>query len=150
VQSLTRKLLAERFGLKVHRETKELAVYAITVAKGGEKMARSVGDPNGNADERDNQNGGLVTMRMTNALMSELALQLGFYLDRPVVDQTRLAGRYDFQLKWTDDESRVPTDGSASPGLFTTIQEQLGLKLEPVKAPAEVLVVDAVERASAN
>jgi uncharacterized protein (TIGR03435 family) len=66
------------------------------------------------------------------------------------VDQTGLTGRYDFQLIWTADESRAPTDGTAPPGLFTAIQEQIGLKLEPVKAQIDVLVVDAVERPSAN
>jgi uncharacterized protein (TIGR03435 family) len=149
-QSLTRKLLEERFGLKVHRETTELAVYAVTVAKGGEKMAWSAGDPNGTPDENERSNGGQVTMRMTNMSMGELAPDLGYFLDRPAVDQTGLTGRYDFQLIWTADESQAPTDGSAPPGLFTAIQEQLGLKLEPVKAQIGVLVVDAVGRPSAN
>jgi uncharacterized protein (TIGR03435 family) len=127
-----------------------LAVYAITLAKGGEKMARSAGDPNGTPDENERSNGGVVTMRMTNMSMSEFAPDLGYFLGRPAVDQTGLAGRYDFQLKWTPDESRAPADGGAPPGLFTAIQEQIGLKLEPVKAQTEVLVVDAVERPSAN
>jgi len=149
-QSLTRKLLEERFGLKVHRETQELAVYAITVAKGGERMARSAGDPNGTPDENERSNGGQITMRMTNMTMGEFAPDLGYFLDRPSVDQTGLTGRYDFQMIWTADDSRVPTDGTAPPGLFTAIQEQIGLKLEPVKTPVDVLVVDAVQRPSAN
>ena len=150
MQSLTRKLLEQRFGLKVHKETKELAVYAITVAKGGEKITPSAGDPNSPPSENENSNGGIVTMRMTNMSMREFAPDLGYFLGRPAVDQTGLAGRYDLQLKWTADESKAPADGSAPPGLLTAIQEQLGLKLEPVKAPAEVLVIDAVERPSAN
>jgi uncharacterized protein (TIGR03435 family) len=150
MQSLTRKLLEERFGLKVHRETRELAVYAITVSKGGEKIVPSAGDPNSPPAENENSNGGVVTMRMTNMSMGEFAPDLGYFVGRPAVDQTRLKGRYDFQLKWTVDETKAPTDESAPPGLFTAIQEQLGLKLEPVKAPVEVLVVDAVERPSAN
>jgi uncharacterized protein (TIGR03435 family) len=149
-QSLIRKLLEERFGLKVHKETRELAVYAITVAKRGEKMTKSAGDPNGTPDENERSNGGVVTMRMTNMSMSEFAPDLGYFLDRPAVDQTGLAGRYDFQLRWTSDESKVPADGSAPPGMFTAIQEQLGLKLEPAKAPVDVLVVDKVGRPEAN
>jgi uncharacterized protein (TIGR03435 family) len=149
-QTLTRKLLEERFGLKLHMETRELAVYAVTVAKGGEKMARIAGDPNGTPDENERSNGVQVTMRMTNMSMGEFAPDLGYFLDRPAVDQTGLTGRYDFQLIWTADESQAPTDGSAPPGLFTAIQEQIGLKLEPVKAQIDVLVVDAVERPSAN
>jgi uncharacterized protein (TIGR03435 family) len=149
-QILTRKLLEERFGLKVHKETKEMAVYAISVAKGGEKMARSVGDPNGGPDENENSNGGVITMRMTNMSLGEFAPDLAFFLDRPAVDQTGLTGRYDFLLKWTADETKAPTDGTAPPGLFTAIQQQIGLKLEPVKAPVDVLVIDQVEQPSAN
>jgi len=150
MQTLMRKLLEQRFGLKVHTETKELAVYAITVGKGGQKITPSAGDPNGTPSENENSNGGVVTMRMTNMSMSEFAPDLAFFLDRPAVDQTGLKGRYDLQLKWTADESKTPADGTAPPGMFTAIQDQLGLKLEPVKAKVEVLVVDAVERPSAN
>jgi uncharacterized protein (TIGR03435 family) len=125
-------------------------VYAIGVAKGGAKMPKSAGDPNGTPDETDNTNGGQVVMRMTNAMISDLALQLTFYVDRPVVDQTGLTGRYDFQLRWTNDDAHTPTDGAAAPLLFTAIQEQLGLKIDAVKAPTQVLVVDALGRPTAN
>ncbi len=150
LQALTRKLLVERFGLVTHTEKREMEVYALTVAKGGEKMTPSAGDPNGLPDENDRENGGERTMRSANMSMSELALTMKFFMDRPVVDQTGLAGRYDFLLNWTFDESRAPADGSAPAGLFTAIQEQLGLKLEPVKAQTDVLVLDKVERPSAN
>jgi uncharacterized protein (TIGR03435 family) len=81
-------------------------------------------------------------------------------LDRPVVDQTGLAGRYDFTLNWTPDETqfggaglRVPPpsdNANAPPGLFTAIQEQLGLRFESTKAPVDVLVVDRVEKPTEN
>jgi uncharacterized protein (TIGR03435 family) len=71
-------------------------------------------------------------------------------MDRPVVDQTGLKGRFDFRFVWTFDESRAPVEGNSAPGIFTAIQEQLGLKLEPVKAETDVLVVDKVEKPSAN
>jgi uncharacterized protein (TIGR03435 family) len=81
-------------------------------------------------------------------------------LDRPVVDQTGLAGRWDFLLKWTPDESQFggmgikvppPSDAAdAPPPLFTAIQEQIGLKLEAAKTPVEVIVLDHVEQPSAN
>ena len=83
------------------------------------------------------------------ASMPEFALMLLSSVDRPIVDQTGLTGRYDFQLKWTIDDADG-TDPDAPPGLFTAIQEQIGLKLEPVKAPADVLVVDSRERPGAN
>jgi uncharacterized protein (TIGR03435 family) len=89
-------------------------------------------------------------MRAANISMGEFALIMKFFMDRPVVDQTGLAGRYDFQLRWTFDDSRVAPDSNAPPGLFTAIQEQLGLKLEATKAQTDVLVLDAVKHPSAN
>ena len=81
-------------------------------------------------------------------------------LDRPVVDQTGLSGRFDFTLKWTPDESQFAGMGvhvpaaidnpDAPPDLFTAIQEQLGLKLDSTKAPVDVLVIDSVQKPSSN
>jgi uncharacterized protein (TIGR03435 family) len=150
LQGMIRKILEERFGLKLHREQRELPVYALIVAKGGPKMILNTTDPNGLLDQQNSAFSGLDTEKLKNTAMSDLTQILQFRVDRPVVDQTGLKGRYDFILKWTTDESKAPTDGTAPPGLFTAIQEQIGLKLEPVKAPAEVLVIDAVEKPSAN
>ena len=149
-ETLTRKALVERFGLVTHIEKRDMEVYALRVAKGGPKMTPSAGDPNGLPNENDRENGGQITVQMENAAAGELALLLKFMMDRPVVDQTGLGGRYDFLLKWTSDESKVPADGSAPPTIFTAIQEQLGLKLEAVKAQTDVMVVDKVERPGAN
>jgi uncharacterized protein (TIGR03435 family) len=150
MQALTRKLLVERFGLTTHTGKRQMEVYALRVAKGGEKMTPSAGDPNGLPDENDRDNGGVRTMRVANASMGEFALIMKFFMDRPMVEQTGLSGRYDFRLQWTFDDSNALTDGSAPPGLFTAIQEQIGLRLEPVKAETDVLVVDKVERPGAN
>ncbi|HWG16339.1 MAG TPA: TIGR03435 family protein [Acidobacteriaceae bacterium] len=149
-ETLVRKILAERFRLKVHTETRELPVYALRVAKDGPKIAKTAGDPNGKLDMHDRINGGQRRIQVTNGSIADIALVLKFYTDRPLVDQTGLKGRYDFQLAWTFDEMRAPTDGSAAPSLFTAIQEDMGLKLEPVKAPVDVLVIDKVERPGAN
>lgn len=149
MQGMLQGLLSDRFGLKVHREKRDLAVYAITVAKDGPKMRRSESDPNGSPDESDHAGAGQRQMKFTNQTMSNFALVMQLFLDKPVVDQTGLTGRWDFELSWTFDETRAPEE-SAPPGLFTAFQEQLGLKLESVKAPANVLVVDAVEMPSAN
>ena len=73
-----------------------------------------------------------------------------YEVQRPLVNQTGLTGRYDFDLKFTKDEQAAAAEPNAPPGLFTAVQEQLGLKLDAVKAPAPVLVVDAVQRPSAN
>jgi len=93
-----------------------------------------------------------------NANMSDFAGVLQIVLDRPVVDQTELAGRFDFELKWTPDESQFGGRGGAGrrddpeapPDLFSAMQQQLGLQLKSVKAPAEVLVIDKVEKPSEN
>jgi len=149
-QSMIRKLLAERFGFRSHTETRELTAYVLTVGKGGPKLAKSAGDPNGPMNESDQGNSGQRTLEVTNASLADFALVMKFFLDRPMVDQTGLSGKYDFRLKWTFDEAKAPTDGSAAPSMFTAIEEQMGLKLELAKAPTEVLVVDRVERPSAN
>jgi len=89
-------------------------------------------------------------------MMEFLAEDLSDVLGRKVVDETRLTGRYDFNLTWTPDDSAAATAGSAAsgvaqgPSLFTAVQEQLGLKLEPVKAPVDVVVIDHLEKPAEN
>jgi uncharacterized protein (TIGR03435 family) len=96
-----------------------------------------------------------------NATLADFAgLLQGNVLDRPVVDQTGLSGRFDFTLMWTPDETQFggrggqapppPDGGTAPPDLFNAMQEQLGLKMESTKAPVDVLVIDHVEKPSAN
>jgi uncharacterized protein (TIGR03435 family) len=113
-------------------------------------MTPNTSDPNGWMDQQNSGANGRDVENLKNTSMPDLAEILQFRTSRPVVDQTGLKGRYDFKLQWTTDESKAPTDGSAPPGLFTAIQEQIGLKLEAVKAEADVLVVDKVERPGAN
>lgn len=149
MQGMARKLLADRFKLKFHHEKREMPVYAIVVTNGGPKLTKNTNDPNGLPNQNGSQHGAQKTDKFENTSMTDLAFILQFFLDRPVVDQTRMAGRFDFVLKYTTDESQA-SDTDAAPGLFTAIQEELGLKLEPVKAPADVLVIDHVERPSAN
>lgn len=149
MQGMYRKILEERFKLTLHREQRELPVYAITIAKSGVKLTNSLGDPKGLPDQTGSWGGLHNAIRFTNNSMEDFALMMDYILDRPVVDKTGLPGKFDFYLKWSSDEAPLGDPGAA-PGLFTAIQEQLGLKLEPVKAPAEVLVVDHVERPSEN
>lgn len=151
MQSLVKKLLAERFGLTLHMEQRESSAYLLTVAKNGTKMVPSAGDPNGLSNENDRENGGLETMHATNLSMGELAgLLMRLSLDRPAIDRTELKGRYDLDLRWTTDDAAASAPADAPPGLFTALQEQLGLKLEPARAMADVLVIDKVERPGAN
>jgi uncharacterized protein (TIGR03435 family) len=156
---MVQKLLADRFHLTFHHEKKELSVYALVVVdKAGPKLSKSEADPNG-LPGLFFRKPGVLTVR--NATMTDFGgVMQGAVLDRPVVDQTGLPDRYDFTLTWTPDESqfaglgiRVPPpadNADAPPGLFTAIQEQLGLKLKSTKALAEVLVIDRVEKPSAK
>lgn len=157
-KGMVQKLLADRFKLTFHRDKKELSVFAIVVGKNGPKLTKSAGDPNGLPGLFFR---GLGDLPARNATMADFAgVMQRAVLDRPVVDQTGLSGRFDFELKWTPDETqfaglgvRVPApsdDLAAPPDLFTAIQEQLELKLQSTKAPVEVLVIDRVEKPSEN
>jgi uncharacterized protein (TIGR03435 family) len=152
------KMLADRFQLTFHHDNKELSVYALTVGKTGPKLTKSQGDPNGLPGLFFR---GLGVLPAQNATMADFAgVMQSAVLDKPVVDQTGIAGRYDFMLNWTPDESqfgglgaRVPPPAdnvAAPPDLYTAIQEQLGLKLQATKAPVDVLVIDRVSKPSAN
>lgn len=143
------KLLADRFQLKFHREKREMSCYAITVAKGGPKMEVSKSGPGGLPDQTGRSNRGQASWRITNNSMEDFAKFLQFELDRPVVDQTGLKGRYDFKLEWTKDLAPA-TDANAPPGFFTAIQEQAGLKVEPSKAEVDVLGIDHAAQPSAD
>jgi uncharacterized protein (TIGR03435 family) len=158
LRGMIRQLLTDRFKLAFHREQRELPVYAIIVAPGGPKLTKNDTNPNGLPGLLFR---GLGVLPGTNATIADLAgVMQSAVLDRPVVDKTGLPGRYDFSLRWTPDESqfaglgdRVPppaNDANAPPGLFTAFQEQLGLKLDPTRAPVEVLVIDRVARPSEN
>ena len=120
------------------------------MAKTGSKLVPSPGDPNGLPDETGSGDRTGMMIRFTNASMEDLAgiLQTLMPDEDPVVDQTGLAGRFDFTLKWSRDSASP--DPNAAPDLFTAIQQQLGLKLERVKAPIDVMVIDHIERPSPN
>ena len=150
LRMMVQKLLADRFHLTFHRDKKELSAYAITVAKTGVKVTKDEDDPNGLPLFGGS---GVRGLHVRNATLAEFASWLqAETLDRPVVDQTGLASaRYDFILKWTPDASQgLAADPDAPPDLFTAFQEQLGLKLESTKAPVDVLVIDRVDKPSAN
>jgi uncharacterized protein (TIGR03435 family) len=158
LKSMLQKLLADRFQLKFHKDQKDLSAYVLAVAKSGAKMNKNESDPNG-LPGLFFQGLGILSVR--NATMADFAqLMQSAVLDRPVVDRTALAGKYDFQLKWTPDESqfggmgiKVPPPSEAAdapPPLFTALQEQLGLKMDVEKTPVQVYVLDHVEKPLAN
>jgi len=147
MREMYQKLLANRFHLVFHRELRDIPIYALSVAKGGPML--KVADPTEDLNTGNSGSGGQRTLKFTSMSMPDFALNLNFYEDRPVIDRTSLVGRYDFTLKWTYDLSRE-SESDAPPSLFTAIKEQLGLRMDAVKGPAEVLVIDHVERPSQN
>ena len=158
---MVQKLLADRFKLSFHHDQRELSVYVITVGSGGPKMEKSTAGPN---DPPGFGFRGLGDLVVRNLTMADFAkwMQSGV-MDRPVVDKTGLTDRYDFTLKWTPDDSQfaqfrgtgaiVPPakdDPNAPPGLYTAIQEQVGLKMGPAKLPDDVIVIDHADKPSDN
>jgi uncharacterized protein (TIGR03435 family) len=141
-------LLADRFELKAHRETKDIPVYALVVAKNGLKLKESAADGTSQTSLPSVQ---ASTMHVTTgkATMERLAKILSSYAGRPVKDDTGLMGSYQINLEWTPD-SVAPDSAAEAPLLVTAVQEQLGLRLEPRKAPMEVLVIDHAEKPSGN
>jgi uncharacterized protein (TIGR03435 family) len=157
-KELVQKLLTDRFKIVFHHEKKEMAVYAITIAKGGPKLTKSASDPNSPPGLFFT---GYGVLNVHNATIAEYAdLMQSSVLDKPVVDQTGLTDKYDFILKWTPDDSQFATmpmrkppttdEASAPPNLYDAVQEQLGLKMAAARAEADVMVIDHVEKPSAN
>jgi uncharacterized protein (TIGR03435 family) len=160
VLSMLQPLLADRFNLTIHRETRDLPIYALVTAKNGPKLGKPEDGSCGEASKASKPCTSLAEfkngMAADNVSLPTIASTLGSILgDRPVVDRTGLTGRFDIHLLWTDG-SRRPADSQeesnlAAPGsVFVALQEQAGLKLEATKGPVEVLVIDRVERPSEN
>jgi len=149
---MVQKLIGERFGLAFHKEKRELPAYVITVLKNGHKLTK-------------NESGGLLpgfggrgpgAIGVRNSTMTEFASFLqGRLLDRPVVDQTGLSGKFDFQFEWRPEQlggqpgttpPQLPPEVEARSDMFNAFQEQLGLKLESTRTDVEVYVIDKVQK----
>jgi uncharacterized protein (TIGR03435 family) len=146
-KSLVRELLADRFQLTTHRESKELPVYRLVVARGGPKLP-----PHNDTGTRTRGGcGRLVGRRVTADVIATI---LSGQLERGVLNRTGLAGEYDILIDFIPDSGpcRVMPNGDPTglPSLYTALQEQLGLKLESANGPVEILVIDRVERPSGN
>ncbi len=163
--AMLRNLLADRFALTFHRESKEFSIYALEVTKDGPKhgsasapgLKESTAAPTDPPALISTVYPDHIRLPARNATMGEFAeLLQRAVLDRPVVDKTGLTGRFDFDLTWAPDETQfggevpvAPTDAQAPP-FFAAIQQQLGLRLEAMRGPVEALVVDGAERPSEN
>jgi uncharacterized protein (TIGR03435 family) len=170
-------LLEDRFKLKVHRETRQVSAYALSLNKGGPKLQRF---SEGSCTPFDPAHPDTLPMRLLHcgvnfslpfgggpksravegrgASLDDLCELLRSVLERPVLNKTGIAGRFNFRLEYAPDQSTPgwrfaaaePDDPSGGPSIFTAIKEQLGLKLESTKGPDDLLVIDHVERPSEN
>jgi uncharacterized protein (TIGR03435 family) len=166
-------LLEDRFRLTIHRETRDVPVYALETAKSGMKL-RPVAEgscvpldmdkaltplapgrrhPNFCGTGGVSRKGAKVTVQGQAMTLDESSDRLRLVSERPVVNKTAIAGMFDFHLEFVPDEAATglaPPDDASGPSMFTAIQEQLGLKLEPVRGPGEFLIIDHVEKPDAN
>jgi uncharacterized protein (TIGR03435 family) len=154
---MLRKLLADRFQLALHKEQRELPVYSVSVAKGGEKISKNDGK---------NETTGVIfrgpgSVLLNNVTMDDYCKMLqNAALDRPVINQTGLFGKYDFSLVWTPDQALAPAPNlnalappdkaDIPPDVYTASQQQLGLKIDATRLRIDVLVVDKVLKPSEN
>jgi uncharacterized protein (TIGR03435 family) len=154
IQSMVQKLLGRRFKLSVHGDKKELPVYALSKAGSSAKIVRSAEGPDQTTDLHFQD---LGKLKVNNGSMQDFVSVMQFnVLDRPLLDRTGIAGKYDFTLNWTPDESQFRSWGATiphptasinqPPPLTAAIQGQLGLKLDSTVASVEILVIDHVEK----
>lgn len=142
-QSMQQPILTDRFQLKFHHEMKNLPVYELVTMKGGPKFKEATPAELKGDQGMTVHNGKLVA---TGVTVSRLVDNLSAQLQRVVVDKTGLTAKYSFQLNWSADDAPPPApDITAPPDIFTALQEQLGLKLQPGKAEIDTFVIDHVE-----
>jgi uncharacterized protein (TIGR03435 family) len=157
-QMMLQKLLADRFQLKVHVVKQEQPVYLLVAAKSGPKISKVADiDPTQIKGPQEGYIPPRITDREIDAKsiwMSSLAMMLTQIVHQQVLDKTGLSGNYDVALKWTpefaSDGGSSTTTSDTGPSIFTAVQEQLGLKLQPSKQNMDVLVIDHLELPSAN
>lgn len=144
----TQALLTDRFGVVLHPQTRDAPIFILVVPKGGPKLTpnETAGDP-----QISFNNTRLMCKRVTMTQLADMALSPG--MGRPVVDKTGIAGEYDLQMEFAPD-TFVPNASAAGdsvkPSFPTALQERLGLRLETSRGPTQILIVDKVERPSAN
>lgn len=156
-QQMLQSLLADRLKLTVHRGAKAVSGYDLVLAKNGPRLQESKPDPAGNDIHRrgsSTMHAGKLGYDLTsqNDSISSLAFWLAAELHCPVQDKTALTGKYDIKLQWSEENGAETSSAQDSPYpvIFTAIQEQLGLKLQPAKVTVETIVIDHVEPPSPN
>jgi uncharacterized protein (TIGR03435 family) len=135
-------LLAERFHLKLHRETRTLPAYVLDLGKSKPKLEKA---PDGAEGKTDAGRSRIIAQATT---MDHFAEVLSRHVEYPVVNRTGLDGRFNLKLEWTPESNRP--EPNPGPSIFSAVQEQLGLRLRAQKAPIEVIVIDHAEKPSEN
>src|SRR5688572_1998071 len=151
LEAMLRTLLTERFTLTVRRETRDVPVYALVVARGGAKLTPAKPEEPvrfGTRRERDPNGGTVDRMVVSNVNMNRVALMLGLVLRRPVMDRTGFTGAVTFDIRIAPQDAN-PGD-SPAPSIVTAFQEQLGLRIEDSRGPVEAIVIESIERPTAN
>ncbi|MGH9242324.1 MAG: TIGR03435 family protein [Vicinamibacterales bacterium] len=151
LEAMLRTLLTERFKLAVRRETREVPVYALVVAGGGARLTPAKPEEPvgfGTRRERDPNGGTVDRMVVSNVNMNRVALMLGLVLRRPVIDRTGLPGAFTFDIRFAPQDANA--GDSPAPSIVTAFQEELGLRIEDSRGPVEALVIQSVERPTAN
>jgi uncharacterized protein (TIGR03435 family) len=147
-RAMLRIVLADRFGLKVHLQTRDKPEYELVVAKGGSKLKAST--------ETQPRSGMLNwdSLDATQISSEDLAKDLAMRLEKPVVNKTGLAGRYDVKLRWSVEGQNAGAEDTnnedSAPSIFTAVKETLGLELRPIHGPVEVLIVESANLPGAN
>lgn len=144
-QQMLVRLLATRFRLVVHPPGTSMPVYLLVRDKNGPKL-----QPSNSATTNLRSGRGLISIQGGSDAFDVLTFELSWRLGRPVLNRSGLSGPFHIELTWSPDEEPSQSSTPAGPSIFTAIQEQLGLKLQPAKAPVPTLVIDRAEKASAN
>jgi len=140
-QLMMQALLADRFALKFHHATRELPTYDLTIAKAGPRLKHAASEIGGNMIVGD------AKIDAHAVSISNFAANLSHIVGRMIVDKTGLEGGYDFTLEFAPEGADV---SDTRPSIFTALEEQLGLKLVPSKGRVDVIVIDHIERPTAN
>jgi len=163
MRAMLRDMLEDRFSLKIHKDSKEMPIYALVVAKGGPKLEEYADAP-GASNQPNMMRMGRGQINANGVPIGLLVNQLAGMVGRSVIDKTGLTGRYNIKLTWSPDpgeggalrgpgpgpDGPPPPSSDSGPSIFTALQEQLGLRLESQKGPVELIVVDKVEKPTGN
>jgi uncharacterized protein (TIGR03435 family) len=141
LSKMMQTLLAERFKLTLHRETRSMQAFVLDAPHGVDKLTKADGG-------EGNTFSGHGSLEIQNQSLDDLARILSRQMDLPVMNLTKIEGVFNLKLKWTPDGDKQSPD--APPSIYTAIQEQLGLRLRSMKTPIEVLVIDHAEKPSEN